>query len=77
MAYKLLTIIQGIVIIFCGLSMVDFPADFGLNKALFGPDYIISAGPVNKYWNFTAFIGYCFLLVALLQIIKGLTQKSK
>ena len=76
MAYKVLTVLQSIFILICGISVLDLAVDFGFNNALFGADNALGLTSTSGWWNIFAFWGYCFLLVGLFQLIKGLTHKS-
>ncbi|MHA2090805.1 MAG: hypothetical protein ACW98K_08090 [Candidatus Kariarchaeaceae archaeon] len=71
-SYKAATLIQAILIIVVGYSIVDFgyalqlvteDKHLYLNDALFSDDG-------SEFWNGYAFWAYCFFVVAILQILK-------
>lgn len=59
------TILQGLFILLVGVSVLDFGTDaLGINDAIFGDSN-------SEWWNFITFWAYGFLLVGILQFIKG------
>ena len=72
-SYKVASLIQSFLIIFVGLSVVDFgyslqllleAKDLGINDALIPDDS-------TEFWNITVLWAYSFFIVGLLQIIKS------
>jgi hypothetical protein len=64
--YRIISIIQSLFILICGISVFDaFNDIIGINVAFFG-----SSG--SDWWNVFAFWAYCFVVVGLLQLVKGI-----
>ena len=68
--YKVISIIQSLFILICGISVFDFNDYIGMNAAFFG------AG-ASDWWNVFAFWAYCFVVVGLLQLVKGIIVQEK
>jgi hypothetical protein len=85
MSYKVFSLIQVIFIFFVAFSMLDYgymatagePDGLLFNKIMFDTtDGII--GELLKdidFWGMFQFWGYCFLIVAICQLIKAFTVK--
>ncbi|MCG3217988.1 MAG: hypothetical protein KAR35_03225 [Candidatus Heimdallarchaeota archaeon] len=78
MSYKLLSFIQSIFILVCGISVLDYglaiydildPKDFGFNEMLFDDSS-------SEWWSMIVFWGYCFLVVGVLQFLKALSAED-
>ena len=77
MSYKLLSFIQSIFIILCGVSVLDYGlaplstygSDFGFNEMLFKESD-------SEWWSVIVFWGYCFLVVGVLQLLKALSAED-
>ncbi|MHA2251746.1 MAG: hypothetical protein ACXAD7_15385 [Candidatus Kariarchaeaceae archaeon] len=68
--YKISSLIQSILIIVAGISVVDSgtdDTDFKINDALFDE--------AQKFWNLYAFWAYLFFIVAIFQLIKSEPNK--
>ncbi|OLS28170.1 MAG: hypothetical protein HeimC2_08250 [Candidatus Heimdallarchaeota archaeon LC_2] len=72
-SYKVASLVQSLLIIFVGLSVVDFgyslqllleDKDLGINNALFPDD-------TTEFWNAAVMWAYSFFIVALLQLVKS------
>lgn len=72
-SYKVASLIQSLLIIFVGLSVVDFgyslqllleDKDLAINSALFPDD-------TTEFWNVAVMWAYSFFIVALLQLVKS------
>ncbi|MFW9915444.1 MAG: hypothetical protein ACFFGZ_07505 [Candidatus Thorarchaeota archaeon] len=89
-SYGLLTAIQALLIITCGISVLDAGVDssdgddkdgLSFNNLLFDEeeglpnsvDFLMD----NDFWNATAFWGYLFLAVGLIQIVKSTIRGSR
>ncbi len=68
--YRIISIIQSLFIIITGISVFDFFNDvIGMNNAFFGVG--------SDWWNPFAFWAYCFVIVGLLQLVKGIIVQEK
>ncbi len=68
--YKQYSIVQFIFILFTGLTVLDFALanddqDFGLFKLLWEDNNSV-------WWSYIAVWGYCFIIVAIFQLLKAL-----
>ncbi|MHA2363760.1 MAG: hypothetical protein ACXAC7_07365 [Candidatus Hodarchaeales archaeon] len=93
MGYKTLSLIQAVFIILTAISVLDFAYtlsrtgttdDEGLifNKTLFSSqDGILKSlyenDATKDWWGIYHFWAYCFFAVAIIQIIKAFTVKTK
>lgn len=68
--YKVISIIQSLFILICGISIFDAADFIGMNAAFFGSG-------VSDWWNPFAFWAYCFVVVGLLQLVKGIIVQEK
>ncbi|MCK4895763.1 MAG: hypothetical protein KAS47_03085 [Candidatus Heimdallarchaeota archaeon] len=56
-------------ILICGISVFDINDYIGMNLAFFGSG--------SDWWNVFAFWAYCFVVVGLLQLVKGIIVQEK
>ncbi len=85
-SYKVLALIQAILIIICGFSVLDLGTnsaaggDLGFNDFLFdstsGLPSMLSFLDANDFWNVFAFWGYLMMLVGVLQFIKAFSSSG-
>ena len=68
--YKVISIIQSLFILICGVSVFDATDFIGMNLAFFGSS-------TSDWWNIFAFWAYCFVVVGLLQLVKGIIVEEK
>jgi len=81
MSYKGLSLIQTVFIAIAGISVFDYGfSELGtndgimINQILFSADGLI--GNILQditFWGMPQFWGYCFIIVAICQLIKSLT----
>lgn len=73
---SILNILQGLLILLVGVSVLDFGValgditsnGLGINEAVFGDSN-------SEWWNYITFWAYGFLGVGILQFIKGLKDE--
>ena len=67
--YRIMSIIQFVLIAFAGLLTLDLSVNFGMNQAFF-------AGSTTGWWSPFALLGYLFAAVAILQLVKAITVED-
>ncbi|MCE7741936.1 MAG: hypothetical protein GOP50_05715 [Candidatus Heimdallarchaeota archaeon] len=67
--YRIISLIQGIIALFLGLTVLDAGDIFGMNAA-FG--FVLTG-----WWSMYAFWAYLIALIALLQIAKAITVRER
>jgi len=85
-SYKLLAGLQGIFIILCSISVLDFGlsltaplsngSGLGINRLFFSStEGLIKGTPLanNQWWNYIDFWAYMMILVGFLQVLKAVT----
>lgn len=68
--YRVISIIQSLFILICGISVFDYSNQLiGMNDAFFGSG--------TDWWSTIAFWAYCFVVVGILQLVKGIIVQEK
>ena len=68
--YRVISLIQSLLILLCGISVFDMTDVIGMNTAFFG------AG-MSDFWNIFAFWAYCAAVVGILQLVKAFIVQEK
>ena len=75
MNYKIYSLVQSLIIFICGLSVVEYGTNFfnltGDGLSLIN-SWIFDNG--GTFWNEIVFWGYCFIIVAIVQLLKSFTK---
>lgn len=66
--YRIISLIQGIVALFLGLTILDFENIIGMNNAF---------GLTSGWWSIYALWAYLIALIALLQIVKAFIVRER
>jgi hypothetical protein len=66
--YRIISLIQAVIALFCALTILDFDGIIGLNIAL---------AFTTGWWSVYAFWAYSLTLIAILQIVKAFIVKER
>jgi len=66
--YRIISLIQGLIALFLGLSVLDFENIIGMNSA-----FALTTG----WWSVYALWAYLIALIAILQIVKSFIVRER